>query len=196
MHSEKHQFWIRMHRNRWSVDNFPPRVHISITRLFPIHKSKGSYITRMAIRSQYQVWEPIMCNNTSRATVNCWKKKGGCCLGMHICSIYGPSASFIIPNWHIFLALFLLLQRSIQRLFSQWGSKALGRFVILRLATVRLIHLSSWRGDICSSADRLSLFFNPSLWPLATDLCLLSSASPKLGYLFQTLPSMPNCLRV
>lgn len=56
------------------------------------------------------------------------RKKGGCCLGMHICSVYGPSASFIIPNWHIFLDLFLLLQRSIQRLFSQWGSKALGFF--------------------------------------------------------------------
>lgn len=97
------------------------------------------------------------------------RKKGGCCLGMHICSIYGPSASFIIPNWHIFLDLFLLLQRSIQGLFSQRGSKALGRFVILSLATVRLIHPSTWRRDICSSADHLTLLFTPSLWPLATD---------------------------
>lgn len=42
-----------------------------------IHKSKGSYIMQMLIRKkmQYQVWEPIMCNNTLRATVNCWKKK-------------------------------------------------------------------------------------------------------------------------
>lgn len=50
MHSEKYLFQIQMHQNRWSLDNFPPCVHISITRLFHIHKSKGSYIMQMEIR--------------------------------------------------------------------------------------------------------------------------------------------------
>lgn len=170
MHSEKYLFQIQMHQNRWSLDNFAPCVHISITRLFHIHKSKGSYIMQMAIRRN-----AVSSQRTHRVTTP-WgppsiakRKKGGFCLGMHICSIYGPSASFIIPNWHIFLDLFLLLQRSIQGLFSQWGSKVLGRFVIPSLATVRLIHPSTWRGNICSSADHLTLLFNPSLWPLATD---------------------------
>lgn len=177
MHSEKYLFWIRMHQNRWSVDSFLPYAHVSITRLFPIHKSKGSYIMQMPNKKKCSIKsENPSCVTTPWGPLSIAKrKKGGCCLGMHICSIYGPSASFIIPNWHIFLDLFLLLQRSIQRLFSQWGSKALGRFVILSLATVRLIHPSAWRGDICSSADHLSLFFKPSLWPLATDFCLLSS---------------------
>lgn len=177
MHSEKYLFWIRMHQNRWSMDNFLPCAHVSITRLFHIHKSKGSYIMQMANKKKCSIKsENPSCVTTPWGPLSIAKrKKGGCCLGMHICSIYGPSASFIIPNWHIFLDLFLLLQRSIQRLFSQWGSKALGRFVILSLATVRLIHPSTWRGDICSSADHLSVFFKPSLWPLATDFCLLFS---------------------
>lgn len=142
-----------------------------------IHKSKGSYIMQMLIRKKCS----IKSKNPSCVTTP-WgplsiaeRKKGGCCLGMHICSIYGPSASFISPNWHIFLDLFLLLQRSIQRLFSRWGSKSLCRFVILSLATVRLIHPSTCRGDICSSADHLRLFFSTlrhSLWRQICVSCL------------------------
>lgn len=49
-HSEKYPFRIWMHQNRWNLDNFPPCVHISITRLFHIHKSEGSYIMQTAIR--------------------------------------------------------------------------------------------------------------------------------------------------
>lgn len=128
-HSEKYPFRIWMHQNRWNLDNFPPCVHISITRLFHIHKSEGSYIMQTAIRRN-AVSSLRTCVTTPWGPLSIAKrKKGGCCLGMHICSVYGPSASFIIPNWHIFLDLFLLLQRSIQRLFSQWGSKALGFFL-------------------------------------------------------------------
>lgn len=43
---------------------------------------------------------------------------------------------------------------------------------MLSLATVKLIHPSTWRGDICSSADHLSLFFNPSLWQQFCVSCL------------------------
>lgn len=150
-----------------------------------IHKSKGSYIMQMLIRKKCS----IKSENPSYVTTP-WgplsiaeRKKGGCCLGMHICSIYGPSASFISPNWHIFLDLFLLLQRSIQRLFSRWGSKSLGRFVILSLATVRLIHPSTCRGDICSSADHLRLLFQP--FAIASGNRFVSPVflSGKLGYL-------------
>lgn len=151
-----------MNQNRWSVNNFPPHVHISIPRLFHTQKQRVIYYADVNKKKCSIKSENPSCVTTPWGPLSiAERKKGGCCLGMHICSIYGPSASFISPNWHIFLDLFLLLQRSIQRLFSRWGSKSLGRFVILSLATVRLILPSTCRGDICSSADHLRLLFQP-----------------------------------